>query len=47
MKDGYHLGKNRPQVNHLRYMDDLKLYAKDKKDLKLAHTGLGGPEGLV
>ena len=47
MKYGHHLGKNRPKVNHLLYMDDLKLYAKDKKDLKLAHTGLGGPEGLV
>ena len=33
MKDGYHLGKNRPIVNHLLYMDDLKLYAKDKKEL--------------
>ena len=33
MKDGYHLGKNRPKVNHLLYMDDLKLYAKDKKEL--------------
>ena len=33
MKDGYHLGKKRPKVNHLLYMDDLKLYAKDKKEL--------------
>ena len=33
MKDGYHLRKNRPRVNHLLYMDDLKLYAKDKKEL--------------
>ena len=33
MKNGYHLGKNRPKVNHLLYMDDLKLYAKDKKEL--------------
>ena len=33
MKDGYHLGKNRPKVNHLLYMDNLKLYAKDKKEL--------------
>ncbi len=33
MKDGYHLGKNRPKVNHLLYMDDLKLYGKDRKEL--------------
>ena len=31
MKDGYHLGKNRPKVNHLLYMDDLKLYGNDQK----------------
>ena len=33
MKYGHHLGKNRPKVNHLLYMDDLKLYAKDKNEL--------------
>ena len=31
-KAGYDLGKNRGKINHLLYMDDLKLYARNKKE---------------
>ena len=31
--DGYKLGKDRGKINHLLFMDDLKLYAKMKKRL--------------
>ena len=33
MGDGYKLGKDRGKLNHLLFMDDLKLYAKMKKSL--------------
>ena len=53
MKDGYQLGKNRPKVNHLLYMDDLKLYAKDKKELdtliqtvRVSSKGIGMDFGI-
>ena len=31
---GYDLFKNRGKINHLLYMDDLKLYARNKKETK-------------
>ena len=31
-KAGYDLGNNRGKINHLLYMDDLKLYARNKKE---------------
>ena len=31
--DGYKLGKDRGKINHLLFMDDLKLYAKNEKEL--------------
>ena len=33
MGDGYKLGKDRGKINHLLFMDDLKLYAKNEKEL--------------
>ena len=32
-KVGYGLGKNRRKINHLLYMDDLKLYGKSLEEL--------------
>ena len=32
-KEGYSLGKDRAKLNHLLFMDDLKLYGKDKDQL--------------
>ena len=32
-KEGYSLGKDRAKLNHLLFMDDLKLYGKDKNQL--------------
>ena len=32
-KEGYSLGKERAKLNHLLFMDDLKLYGKDKNQL--------------
>jgi hypothetical protein len=32
-RTGYQLGKNRGHINHLLFMDDLKLYAKNVKEL--------------
>ena len=32
-KHGYEFAKNREKINHLLYMDDLKLYAKSEKEL--------------
>lgn len=32
-KDGYELGKNDIKINHLLFMDDLKLYGKNEKQL--------------
>ena len=32
-KPGYEFAKNRENMNHLLYMDDLKLYAKSEKEL--------------
>ena len=31
-KADYDLGKNKGKINHLLYRDDLKLYAKSKKE---------------
>ena len=33
MKAGYSLGKNQPKLNHLLYMDDLKLFGQSEKKL--------------
>ena len=33
MGDGYKLRKDRGKINHLLFMDDLKLYAKNEKEL--------------
>ena len=33
MKDGYNLGRDRGKINHLLFMDDLKLYGKDMVEL--------------
>ena len=33
MKDGYQFGTQRSSINHLLFMDNLKLYAKGKKQL--------------
>ena len=33
MKSGYEFTKNKEKINHLLYMDDLKLYAKNEKEL--------------
>ena len=36
---GYKLGRSQEKVNHLMYMDDIKRFAKDKKELEtLIHT---------
>ena len=32
-KEGYSLGKDRAKLNYLLFMDDLKLYGKDKDQL--------------
>ena len=32
-KHGYEFAKNGEKINHLLYMDDLKLYAKNEKEL--------------
>ena len=32
-KPGYEIGKNREKINHLLYIDDLKLYGKSEKEL--------------
>ena len=32
-KPGYKFAKNGEKINHLLYMDDLKLYAKSEKEL--------------
>ena len=31
--DGYQLNKSQEKVNHLKYMDDIKLFAKNEKIL--------------
>ena len=33
MKAGYQVGTQRSSINHLLFMDDLKLYAKNEKQL--------------
>ena len=39
MKAGYQFGTQRSSINDLLFMDDLKLYAKDEKQLdSLANT---------
>ena len=36
---GYKLGRSQEKVNHLMYMDDMKLFAKNEKELEtLIHT---------
>ena len=38
-KQGYEFAKNGEKINHLLYVDDLKLYAKNEKELdSLVHT---------
>ena len=32
-RPGYEFAKNGKKINHLLYMDDLKLFAKNEKDL--------------
>ncbi|XP_063590474.1 uncharacterized protein LOC134767407 [Penaeus indicus] len=34
MKPGYSLGKNQPKLNHLLYMDDLKLFGLSERDIE-------------
>ena len=34
MKAGYGLGKNQPKLNHLLYMDDLKLFGQSERDIE-------------
>ena len=34
MKAGHGLGKNRPKLNHLLYMDDLKLFGQSERDIE-------------
>ena len=37
--DGYKLGRSQEKVNHLMYMDDIKLFVKNEKELEtLIHT---------
>ena len=33
-KAGYSLGKNQPKLNHLLYMDDLKLFGQSERDIE-------------
>ena len=33
MKAGYHLGEGKGMINHLLYMDDLKLYGKNENQI--------------
>ena len=33
-KAGYSLGKNQPKLNHLKYMDDLKLFGQNGRDIE-------------
>ena len=36
---GYKLRRSQEQINHLKYMDDIKLFAKNEKELEtLTHT---------
>ena len=36
---GYKLSRSREKVNHLMYIDDIKLFAKNEKELEtLIHT---------
>ena len=36
---GYKLSKSQENINHLMYMDDIKLYAKNEKELEtLVHA---------
>lgn len=37
MKKGYELGENDNKINHLHFMDDLKLYGKNEKQLDMTH----------
>ncbi len=38
-KAGYKLSKSQEQINHLMYMDGIKLFAKSEKELEtLIHT---------
>ena len=37
--DGYKLSRSQEKMNHLMYMDDIKLFAKNEKELEtLIHT---------
>ena len=42
--DGYKLSRSREMINHLMYMDDIKLFAKNEKELETLYTQL---ESLV
>ena len=45
---GYHFASNRQEVNHLYYMDDLKLYASNEKSLEsLIQTACVFSNGIV
>ena len=47
-RTGYQLGKNRGHINHLLFMDDLKLYAKNVKELdSLVQTVRGISEDIA
>ena len=37
---GYKLSRSQEKINHLMYMDDIKLFAKMKKNWKLSYTPL-------
>ena len=37
---GYNLSKSQEKINHLMYIDDIKLFAKIKKNLNLWYTHL-------
>ena len=42
---GYHFASNGQKVNHILFMDDLKLYASNEKSLEsLIQTGLANLE---
>ena len=38
---GYKLSKSQEKINHLIYMDDIKLFVKNKKELKISMQAVG------
>ena len=37
---GYNLSRSEEKINHLMYMDDIKLFAKNEKELETLYTQL-------